>query len=192
MDVSWGFKDPRCVLTLAVWLQVFPQARVLYIHRNGVDVANSLKVRSDAHFLRSWENRHRGLGLRYRLEPRPRIPGQLSMSLRCQSLDGAFELWKEYCAAAERALTMLPEERRLVIKFEEFVSDPVEHLPLLCGITGLEYKPHFDDVVRDMMQGDKINKYRRSDQLSAYYRRVAVDPQMVSLGYGPARLDRPA
>lgn len=43
---SWGWKDPRCSYTLPFWLSLFPDAKVVHIKRHGVDVANSLVVRS--------------------------------------------------------------------------------------------------------------------------------------------------
>src|SRR5213078_1316124 len=44
-DRPWGWKDPRTVFTLPLWLQLFPKAKIINIVRNGVDVASSLSVR---------------------------------------------------------------------------------------------------------------------------------------------------
>lgn len=41
----WGWKDPRNTLTLPVWLAAFPEARVVFIERHGIDVALSLQRR---------------------------------------------------------------------------------------------------------------------------------------------------
>ena len=41
----WGWKDPRTTVTLPIWLELFPGARVLHLVRNGVDVAESLHRR---------------------------------------------------------------------------------------------------------------------------------------------------
>jgi hypothetical protein len=43
--VLWGWKDPRNSLLLPVWRQVFPNARVINIYRDGRDVALSLLKR---------------------------------------------------------------------------------------------------------------------------------------------------
>jgi hypothetical protein len=42
----WGWKDPRNTFTLDSWLKVFPNAKVIHIYRNGLDVALSLASRS--------------------------------------------------------------------------------------------------------------------------------------------------
>ena len=39
---NWGFKDPRNTFTLPYWLRLFPDARIIHIYRNGMDVAISL------------------------------------------------------------------------------------------------------------------------------------------------------
>lgn len=41
----WGWKDPRNGLLLPIWLDIFPNAKVINIIRNAVDVAASLSVR---------------------------------------------------------------------------------------------------------------------------------------------------
>jgi hypothetical protein len=43
---SWGWKDPRNTFTLDCWLRIFPNAKVIHIFRNGMDVALSLYQRS--------------------------------------------------------------------------------------------------------------------------------------------------
>lgn len=44
---SWGFKDPRALLTLPFWLDIFPNAILIGTIRNPLDVAQSLARRSD-------------------------------------------------------------------------------------------------------------------------------------------------
>ena len=41
----WGWKDPRTTFTLPLWLRIFPEAKVLHVVRNGIDVAASLHKR---------------------------------------------------------------------------------------------------------------------------------------------------
>ena len=40
-----GMEDSRSTLTLPVWLSIFPEARVIHIVRNGIDVGMSLQRR---------------------------------------------------------------------------------------------------------------------------------------------------
>ncbi|MFB6261703.1 MAG: sulfotransferase, partial [Thiohalorhabdaceae bacterium] len=49
----WGWKDPRNTFTLPLWLELFPEARVINVERHGVDVAESLVVRRNRSLARS-------------------------------------------------------------------------------------------------------------------------------------------
>lgn len=62
----WGWKDPRTCVTLPLFLEIFPRARLLHIVRNEDDVAESLASRSkkdvglnsDRNFWRSLHRQH--------------------------------------------------------------------------------------------------------------------------------------
>lgn len=45
LGMPWGWKDPRNTFTLPIWLRIFPDAKVVSIERNGIDVAQSLRAR---------------------------------------------------------------------------------------------------------------------------------------------------
>ena len=44
-ETIWGWKDPRNSLTLAIWLSIYPHARVIHVIRDGRAVALSLADR---------------------------------------------------------------------------------------------------------------------------------------------------
>lgn len=46
-DQPWGHKDPRTCATLGAWLEAFPQARVVHIVRDPVDVLGTLPAEYD-------------------------------------------------------------------------------------------------------------------------------------------------
>ena len=41
----WGWKDPRNTISLDIWTKQFPDAKLIHIYRNPIDVASSLMVR---------------------------------------------------------------------------------------------------------------------------------------------------
>jgi len=43
---AWGFKDPRNTFTLDMWLNLYPEAKVIHIHRPCEEVATSLQTRN--------------------------------------------------------------------------------------------------------------------------------------------------
>src|SRR5205814_6378464 len=97
LNAPWGWKDPRSTFTLPMWLRIFPNAKVVSIERNGVDVAESLRAR-EVRILQAapdYYRRYRGL---FFLHPRR---GGFANSPRCLALEDAFALWEEYTSQAE-------------------------------------------------------------------------------------------
>lgn len=126
----WGWKDPRNTVTLRLWLDIFPQARVLHIRRHGIDVANSLYTRNrklgEAALAKEAE-RHLPFG---RLKP-------LWLSPRCANVERAFSIWEEYSRHAETYLEDLGP-RALDIRYEDFLNAPQElasRIAAFCGVT---------------------------------------------------------
>jgi hypothetical protein len=130
----WGWKDPRTVLTLPLWLDVFPDAKLVYIVRNGVDVASSLMVREQR-------------GLERRIKNFPSSEGAADAlkihgcgfrgSSRCLTLGGAFSLWEEYVERAEAALERFKNPRTF-LRFESFVDNTTAELTKLATFCGLD------------------------------------------------------
>lgn len=132
LDTPWGWKDPRNTFTLPLWLELFPDARVLHIHRHGVDVAQSL-VRRGSRMLQAnvrgferWRAAHRVV---------PKIRG-FGESARCATLDGAFSLWEEYVHEARRQIEVVGPERALELRYEDLAVRPrevVARIATFCG-----------------------------------------------------------
>ena len=102
-EKMWGFKDPRSTITLPIWLELFPEAKVINVIRNGHSVASSLLQRGK----RSLE--------------RNQIPSLVSLE---PSL--SLDLWAEYVMIAHENCSSLPKERYLEIKYETLLDSPDE------------------------------------------------------------------
>ena len=152
-DEPWGWKDPRTIFTLPLWLALFPGAKLLYIVRNGIDVARSLRVREQAELDRRVAefDARPAAGSRTRLR-RAGFKG----SARCLTLAGGFSLWEEYVEEAERRLATVQNER-IVVSFEKFVADPLAHLPALAKFCGVEAS---DAALRKALEKVKVNAAR--------------------------------
>lgn len=88
---AWGWKDPRTSVLLPLWLELFPQARIVSIERHPLDCALSLHRRSTeiAASLQSSPPRRLAYAL-YRGAP-------LSVdSWRCATLSSALDVALEY------------------------------------------------------------------------------------------------
>ena len=101
----WGWKDPRTSLTLASWLQVFPQAHVVHIIRNGIDVAISL------------HRRHIAKSKRWRVHPDHRDPRGFDFRF-------CFSLWERYQAHLLTCRTTVPVEQYTELYYETLLREP--------------------------------------------------------------------
>ncbi len=109
MPFAWGFKDPRSSLVLPVWLTLFPEARLLRIRRHGVDVAASLVAR----------------------ELRRAEPG------RCRTIADGLELWSEYETAIDCGLALVPPDRQMTVRFEDYAADCAATQAAINAFAGL-------------------------------------------------------
>ncbi|HEY2586486.1 MAG TPA: sulfotransferase [Tepidisphaeraceae bacterium] len=180
-DRPWGWKDPRTVFTLPLWLDLFPGAKLVYIIRNGVDVASSLRVRET----RELERRRRefdskpATGSRSRLE-RAGFKG----SARCLTLSGGFSLWEEYVARAEELLATVSNPKH-VIRYETFLADPAQPLAELarfCGVESGEAAVR-EAIGRVGVNASRANAYAADSEVRDFHARVRISRWMTHYGY---------
>jgi hypothetical protein len=169
LDTPWGWKDPRNTYTLPIWLDLFPEARVIHVYRHGVDVANSLKVREKRVQSRAKALHEKRNSLMYGLWPKR---GGFAASLRCSSLEGGFTLWESYIKQA-RVHTSCLEERAMEIKYEDFLVEPQNHLASLASFCGLSVTGSAIKKVASRVKKDRAYHYREDPELRAFAGRVA-------------------
>ena len=133
LNIPWGWKDPRNTFTLPMWLRIFPEAKVVHIKRHGVDVAQSLRTRSQKDFVNTTRKYQK---YRLAVSIRPKREGFID-SLRCASLEGGFSLWQEYMDQAREAMQHLPGHRVLELRYEQVLEDPIPYLQACAEFCGL-------------------------------------------------------
>jgi hypothetical protein len=176
----WGWKDPRTVFTLPLWLRLFPGARLVFIVRNGIDVAKSLMVRERKLLaLRSerFEERMKKYSLRSCLE-RVAYKG----SPRCLSLAGGFDLWAEYVQQADENLRGLSNPT-LTLRYEDILSDPKKHLPELARFCELEASADAIAKAAKQIDGSRALAFTSDPASAAFYETVKENPWMKKFGY---------
>ena len=131
----WGWKDPRNTYTLPLWLDVFPNARVLHITRHGMDVAQSLRVRhlnASSSAIRRFQRRH-WLYVNNPLAPKQ---GGFAHSPSVAHLKRGLNLWRAYTQRAHEHVDALGDQAH-ELRYEDLLAKPEEQLPdllLFCGI----------------------------------------------------------
>lgn len=171
LDFPWGWKDPRNTYTLPLWLDIFPDARIIHIYRHGVDVANSLYIREQARFSgRSHPVRHPYKRLLYVVRPKK---GGFADSLRCAALEGGFSLWEEYVGVARSHVRKLGD-RALELKYEDFLADPHAALLRLTTFCGLAADPAGIDAAASLVTKSRAYAYRNRPELEEFSLRASA------------------
>ncbi|MCC6422873.1 MAG: sulfotransferase [Phycisphaerales bacterium] len=177
----WGWKDPRNVFTLPLWLKLFPKAKIINIVRNGIDVASSLMVRER----KLLQGRQAKFDQRYnRTSTRSRLQrAGYRGSARCLSIEGGFSLWEEYVGRAERVMEGLPNPQVTVV-YERFLEKPKKHLRQLVDFCQLPTVS--DQAIAKSCQSVNAGRglaFLNDPELNRFYQSVRTDPLMVRYGY---------
>jgi hypothetical protein len=164
LEEPWGWKDPRTTFTLPVWLRVFPNARVVSIERNGVDVAQSLRAR-ELMILNNASNFYQKYRRVFFLHLRR---SGFAHSPRCLVLEDAFSLWEEYTAQADRMIAELPAERVFALRYEEVLADPARWLTKTAAFCRLEVSTSQIAAAAKSIKADRAQAYESDPDLARF------------------------
>ncbi len=127
----WLHKDPRTCATLSAWLRAFPEAYVIHIIRDPLDVLGTLS------------------GDYSGFSPERKSPQE--------ELPFWADLWTSYL---EKVLKAAPQAKKFVeVRFEDLQSQPVEEIARLVGILGLPAIPRPLDTTE--IQAGKVGIYKK-------------------------------
>lgn len=163
----WGWKDPRTTITWPFWLSVFESPKFIFIYRNGIDVAESLR--------KAEKNSANALG-------------GLNASLRATSLEGSFNIWEEYNQIHYHFKKKYPSIKILEICYEDLLLNPIDKLSeILTFIGKSEKKEKLIETAR------KINPERRygfvgNEELKKYYKEKNENYWIQTFGYNDINL----
>lgn len=171
----WGWKDPRTTFTLPLWLDIFPEAKIVHVARHGVDVAESLRIRQQAAeeiALDRLRRQRRHHLFRTKLN-------ELTSGLRFASLDEGLSLWERYTCEASQAVARLGE-RALELRYEDFLASPGPHIADLAGFCGLGDASAAVGAVAHL-DASRAFAYRTSSELRDFAEQNA--DRLEALGY---------
>ncbi len=175
----WGWKDPRNTFTLPLWMDMFPNARVVHIHRHGVDVARSLQAAWNPPVelirqVRKMFNRRRIL---YNFRP---IRSGFTFNSRTATLDGCFTLWEEYTRQGRAHVEALGSQA-LDIGYEDLLADPVTHLDRVASFCSVPVTEAEIAKVAAQSNPQRAYAFRHDPELRSFANQVAH--RLQKLGY---------
>lgn len=156
----WGWKDPRNTFTIRTWLKIFPNAKILHVHRHGIDVAASLKTRSD--FVlengKIRKNRHQ---VPFFLNDKRSYPG---LSSRCSDISEGINLWSEYMLEASYIESKFGGSF-LNIKYEDLLHEPHTVVSKVAVFLGLNVEQKDIHSACKFINSDRAYAYKKSKYL---------------------------
>jgi hypothetical protein len=175
IDFPWGWKDPRNTFTVDIWKEIFPEARIVHVFRNPVDVAESLKNRE--HRLRN-----KGLGLKARVKEFL-LKGKVypCWSVRVLDILEGINLWCQY---TEKALSLDKEfgDRILHIRYETLLETPEESFKRILKFAGFDMSKDISIIVREVKK-DRRYAFLNNGELLSVYEKIKDLESVKRLGY---------
>jgi len=176
----WGWKDPRNTFTLPVWLKLFPNARVLHIYRNGVDVAASLQTRAELQLKHSVARYMLGKSCGY-YNFKARCTG-FTTSPSMLDIHKAFSLWEAYIEKVFSYEEMLGE-RMLNIRYEDFLREPAKWLCMSASFSGLDCSDVQANKLIGSIRSNRSFAFQKRPELVDFFEEVRSSGWMNKLGY---------
>jgi len=176
LDIPWGWKDPRNTFTLPLWLDLFPDAKIIHVYRHGVDVANSLMMRQDKILQNHLRKYKRIRVIIWMLAKRWRFTD----TVRCSSSEGGIALWEEYMKEAQSHVKDLGSHA-LEIKFEELLEEPRRVVRALIDFCQLSPQPKQIQKAMSMIDQRRAYAYKSSPHL--VHLAQVFKPKLQQFGY---------
>jgi len=169
MAEPWGWKDPRNTFTLPIWLDLFPDAKVLHVCRHGVDVADSLRQRQ----LRAIESATR-LQVRHSFLYFVRsLHGEFAAPMRCEVLTDGLKVWEEYTEEARRQTSNLDSRQSLEIRYEDLLCNPEPTMRCVAEFCDLPVSAETISGLTARLDHSRSFAFRRDPTLAEFARTEA-------------------
>ncbi len=173
INIPWGWKDPRNSLTIDIWKSIYPNAKIIHIYRNPIDVAYSLKQRAleeEHNFIKQKNFNPKKYQL---LERNLRYTG----SFRIMDMQHGYELWKHYVSKS------MKEMQALHIKYEELLSHPKDQLTSIFNYLGIDVSQEQTISFSQSFNQNRKYAFINNKELVDFYKSIQNDPIMKDLSY---------
>lgn len=180
LNQPWGWKDPRTTFTFPIWKEIFPQAKIIHIYRNGIPVAASLRKREQERLQRSVSKfrKQKESGI-FNILPKG---GGFTNGSRCLDLDLGFSLWEEYINRAD-AIVQEHKSSSISIKYEDFLDNPQKPLKNILNFCNLESSNNFISEACKRIKPQRSRLYIENTELIELYKSKRSNPTMIKFGY---------
>lgn len=177
LNIPWAWKDPRTTITIDLWKEIFPDAKILHIYRNPLDVAASLSKRE-------YEVRDsKKIAYLVRVLRFLNYKATQNLSLRVMHVEEGVKLWEEYVSKAF-SLDEKYGKDMFHLRYESYLEEPMKYLPDVVNFVGLSpSQQEMDEVVKGVDSSRKF-AFIKKPNLVDIYKKVQDNPWIQKLDYG--------
>lgn len=205
LNFPWGWKDPKNTILLPLWLDVFADAKIIYIYRNGVDVAQSLSIREKnrlRYLVQDKNSISKRISVHSKLLDQTGMTNYLMLQMRkllekimplskysgycvhpCVSIERAFDLWNYYNRKAFEYTQNIDTARIHHMKYEDFLSQPQHFLESLSDFCGINAKISTIDEIVQFVDESRKYAFKKDKVLCDFYEKIKDNYWMEKLGY---------
>ncbi|MCB0502479.1 MAG: sulfotransferase [Bacteroidetes bacterium] len=177
LNIPWAWKDPRTTITIDLWKDIFPEAKILHIYRNPIDVAASLSKREKD------IRQSKKLTYAIRVLRFLNYKATQNLSLRIMNVEEGVKLWEDYVSKA----FSLDEKYGgdiYHLRYESFLEHPMQFLPEIAEFAGLHpTQEKMKDLVKNV-NSDRMFAFTKKPELVEIYKKVQQQDWIKQLGYG--------
>lgn len=175
-NFNWGWKDPKNTLLLDVWSEIFPNAKIIHIYRNPIDVANSL-VQREQMLEKKFK---RKLGIRKR-EFFLTKKSNYNQSVRISDINEGIKLWEEYIKYSFNSEIYF--KNIMHICYEDFLLNPNNILRELSFFLKIEADKNLIESIISKVNPKRAFAFKTNSELLSIYESIKERPLMKKLNY---------
>ena len=183
LETPWGWKDPRNTFTIDIWHKIFPDAKIIHVYRNPLDVAESLRKREAAKNTVILDHglRLKGFKLKKREITLKRRVGYQD-AFKLTSIHENIKLWELYTQKA-LSLDAMAGKNILHVRYESLLENFNEQFAPVLDFIGFQAKRSEIQALSSQVKSDRKYAFIRDKGLVAIYQEIKNNDLMKKLNY---------
>lgn len=177
IDFDWGWKDPVNSITLDLWMQAFPEARIVNIIRNPIDVASSLKAREEKR-IALYSQRKNVTEREKKLVKKP----VYNQSYRVLDLKEGIDLALSYMHLNQMHLAKYPSQA-IQLNYEQLLSNPTGELQALLTFLDIPVTENSLAQATSMVQQDNGYKFVNEPGMKQIFQELNLEAEFDAFGF---------
>ena len=174
----WGWNDSINIITLPIWLDVFPDAKIIHCYRHPMDIIDMLmskRAKSISKLKSSSQKWYKYLYWYYLATKY--IPNKVLVEMRCSSPEEALSLWEEYMTITRSYSECLNSNSFMEIRYEDLLNNSEQTIREIANFCNLEFQKGDMKKATNVVKDEHLNKYLDNYQLKDF----AAKPEVAEL-----------